>query len=380
MKIVHISLSGAYTDNLSYQENYLSKYHQKMGLDTYLIASEWMYDDNGNYTKCKKQEYVDDFGVKVIRLKMKGEDRIDKPIRRYYGLMDALERINPDIIFHHGCQSVEEKTVIKYCKKNKNVVLYVDNHADFSNSASTWLSKNIQHKILWRWFAKRINPYVKKFYGVLPARVDFLVDLYGLPKEKVELLVMGADDDLVSKADTPELKHTVRAQYNISDDDFLIMSGGKIDLFKQQVLYLMDAVNEIQNPKVKLIVFGSVVDELKEEVAKRCSDKVQYIGWIKSVDSYKHFAASDLVVFPGRHSVFWEQVAGQGIPMIIKYWNGTTHVECGGNTILLKDDSVNEISKAITMSIDNYSSMKNAAEANRSKFMYGEISRKSIDL
>ena len=42
-----------------------------------------------------------------------------------------------------------------------------------------------------------INPYVNKFYGVLPARVDFLINEYKLPKNKVELLVMGADDDCI---------------------------------------------------------------------------------------------------------------------------------------------------------------------------------------
>lgn len=378
MKIVHITLSGAYTDNLSYQENYLTKYHKKMGFDVYIIASEWMYDDKGKFAKCERHEYVDDYGVNVIRLKMKGKDRIDKRIRRYYGLTEALEQINPDIIFHHGCQSVEEISVINYCKNHRDVVLYVDNHSDFSNSASTWLSKNIQHKVFWRWFAQRINPYVKKFYGVLPARVDFLVNMYKLPREKVELLVMGADDDLAAEANTPESKNRIREKYNISESDFLIITGGKIDLFKWQTLNLMDAVNSMDNRNVKLIVFGSVVDELKDEVEKRRSEKVQYIGWVKSSDSYGFFAAADLAVFPGRHSVFWEQVAGQGIPMIIKYWNGTTHVDCGGNIILLNDDSTEEIVKAISLSIDNYSSMKEIAEKSRKRFLYGEIAKKSI--
>lgn len=53
---------------------------------------------------------------------------------------------------------------------------------------------------------KKIEPYVKKFYGVLPARVDFLIDVYNLPKEKCELLVMGADDDLVKKNEKPEIR------------------------------------------------------------------------------------------------------------------------------------------------------------------------------
>lgn len=74
----------------------------------------------------------------------------------------------------------------------------MDNHSDFSNSARNWLSKNVLHKIVWRTMAKN-RTICKKFYGVLPARVDFLIDVYNLPKEKCELLVMGADDDLVKR-------------------------------------------------------------------------------------------------------------------------------------------------------------------------------------
>ena len=63
MKIVHISISGAYTDNLSYQENYLTKYHVILGHDVYLITSEWMYDDRGNYVKAANNDYKKIFWI-----------------------------------------------------------------------------------------------------------------------------------------------------------------------------------------------------------------------------------------------------------------------------------------------------------------------------
>lgn len=380
-KIVHISISGPYTDGVSYQENYLTKYHAKMGYQVFLIASEWMYDQNGQLAKASCNDYMDENGVRVIRLPLKGKDNIQKKLRRYDGLMRYLEDIRPDIIFHHGCQSVEEATVVKYCKTHKNVRLYVDNHSDFSNSASSWLSKNIQHKMLWKYYAQMINPYVRKFYGVLPARVDFLIDMYDLPKDKVELLVMGADDECVQSAASPEVRNKIRKQYGIKKDDFLIITGGKIDLFKRQILLLMDAVNQINNPKVKLIVFGSVVDELKEQVYERCSSQVQYVGWVKTVESYEYFAASDLVVFPGRHSVFWEQVAGQGIPMVIKFWEGTTHVDCGGNVKFLKEDSVQEIIQVIEEVINvDYFKMNSMAKSVMAKFRYSYIAKRSIEI
>ncbi|HEY8890102.1 MAG TPA: glycosyltransferase family 4 protein [Clostridium sp.] len=383
MKVVHICLSGVVTDNFSYQDNLLSKYHVKLGYHVTFIASQWEYNTKGILKPFEKNDYVNDDGVKMIRLKMRGKDDFNKKYKRFYGLREALEVEHPGIIFIHGCQFPDIDKVVNYLKKNIEVKVYIDNHADFSNSATNWLSKNILHKILWKRCAQLIEPYTIKFYGVLPARVDFLKNIYKLPAEKCELLVMGSDDERVLQAKRLEVRKKIRTSFNICDNDFLIITGGKIDLFKIQTLLLMQAVKNIQNERVKLIVFGSVVPELKDKI-NVLSDKtkVQYIGWIQSNDSYDYFAAADLAVFPGRHSVFWEQVVGQGIPMICKYWEGTTHVDLGGNVEFLKEDSVKEIKKKLEQIINNpqqYNRMKSIAQEKGMKvFSYKEIARRSI--
>lgn len=384
MKITHLMLACFYIDNYSYQENLLPKYHKKMGYDVEIIASLESYDSNGNSIYLDAgSKYINEDGIPVTRLDYKRFPGANK-LRYYIGLRQELDRIGPDIIFIHGVQFSDIRVVAKYCKLHKNVIVYADNHSDFSNSARNWVSKRIIHEIVWRRCAQIINPYVKKFYGVLPARVDFLVNEYKLPKDKVELLVMGADDSEVNAAEDIQVRREVRKRYSIQEDDFLIMFGGKIDAFKTQILLLMDAVNNIADSSVKLIVFGSVTQELKAEVENRCSDKVQYIGWKKPKESYPLFAASDLVVFPGRHSVFWEQVAGQGIPMLCKKWDGTTHVDLGGNVIFLTNDSQEEIEKYISelsKKGDLYIKMKNVAQTVAAKhFLYSEIAKRSIEV
>ena len=57
------------------------------------------------------------------------------------------------------------------------------------------------------------------------------------------------------------------------------MTGGKIDLAKTQTLLLMKAVGQMYEDRFRLIVFGSVVEELKEELSSLVDGKkVQYIG------------------------------------------------------------------------------------------------------
>lgn len=383
MKIVHVMLCGPVTDGWSYQDNLLTKYHRKSGYDVTMITSQWVWGENGNLVKFEKTNYRNEDDVKVIRLPMKGRDDFSRKFKRYDGLKETLESESPDILFIHGVSFCDAKVVTKYICTHKIERVYVDNHSDFSNSGTNWLSKNILHKIIWKHYAQMLNPYVTKFYGVLLARVDWLVDMYGLPKEKCELLVMGADDEKAVAAFRTNARTKIREKYRIAPDDFLIMTGGKIDPAKAQTLQLMDAVAQIKNPRVKLIVFGSVTSDLQRQVNARCiENKVWYIGWIKSDDSYKYFAAADLVVFPGRHSVFWEQVAGMGIPMFCKYWEGTTHVDLGGNAEFLYQNSAYEIQTKIEELLNNpekYESMQIVAKKGAKYFSYKDIAERCVE-
>lgn len=384
MKVVHLCLGSFYPDNYSYQENLLPKFHKELGYEVEVIASTQSFDSHGKV--CYLQNtgtYQNEYDIKVTRIPYKTESKIWKKLKRYQGCYDALKLANPDIIFVHGGQFLDIDQVVRYVKENPSATVYVDNHADFSNSATNWFSKNILHKIIWKHCEKEIEPFTKKFYGVLPVRVDFLKEMYGLPASKCELLVMGADDELVHAASDPNVRSKIRNKYGIKENDFLVMTGGKIDQWKTQTLLLMQAVRNIKAENVKLIVFGSVTQELQDQVdALADGKKVQYIGWVQSKDSYQYFAAADLVVFPGRHSVFWEQVTGQGIPMLVKDWPGTHHVDLGGNVVFLKEDSVSEIEKNINHLVecpDEYKKMKKIAkEKGMNVFSYKNIADRAL--
>lgn len=387
MKILHICLANFYIDGYSYQENLLPKYHKKMGLDVEIIASLVSFNENGE--QCilgKGGSYFNEHNILVTRLEYKGF-LLSKRLRVYRGTYQAICKSKPDTIFIHGCQFLDIKSIVKYVKLNPSVKIYVDNHADFSNSARSFLSKNVLHKIIWRYCAHKIEPYTVKFYGVLPARVEFLKDVYKLPEAKIKLLVMGADDEKVVEAREERTRNAIREKYNIKTDDFLIITGGKIDNAKKQILLLMEAIRRINDNynNVKLLVFGSIINELIEDINKYVDGhNIQYIGWIESDESYKYFAAGDLAVFPGRHSVYWEQVVGLGTPIIAKYWEGTTHIDIGGNCLFLFNDTVDDIEKAVTETIKNkelYSNMREVAITKGMEvFSYEKIAKASIGI
>jgi hypothetical protein len=369
------------TDGWNYQDNMLPKYHKRLGHDVTIVTSHFVYDNKGQLAIDERNQYVNEHDVKVIRLKSTPKKQGSR-LKKFPGLYNTIVNEHPDILFVHCPQFRDSTTVVKYMKKHPNVKLFVDNHADFSNSASGWLSKKVLHGVWWKYYARLLVPYATKFYGVLPARVDFLVEQYGIPKEKVKLLVMGADDDYVEAASIPESINGVRNELGLDPNNFVIVTGGKIDKAKTQTMLLMEAVKNINRENIKLVVFGSVDAELKERFMSLVDgEKVKYIGWIDSSESYRYFACADLVCFPGRHSVFWEQVAGQGIPMLVKYWTGTTHVDCGGNVKFIEKDSMETIISCLDeiASKEKYQIMKVIADNCKEQFLYSEIARRSIE-
>ncbi|MFR2820792.1 glycosyltransferase family 4 protein [Clostridium sp.] len=384
MKVVHICLCGPVTDGWNYQDNMLTKYHRKMGNEVTIITCKSIWGKNGVLEKDTRSNYINENDIKVIRLENRIGRDVTSKFKVYKSLYKSIENEKPDILFIHGVAFLDVITIRKYLKKNNTVKVFVDNHSDFSNSATSWVSLNILHKVIWRHMAKIIEPYTEKFYGVMPARVDFLTEIYNTPKEKTELLVMGGDDEKISDVKNPQIINKLRETLNISDSDFVIVTGGKIDEAKAQTLLLMEAVKNF-NDNVKLIVFGSVAESLKSKFDKLCdSNNIIYAGWVSSDDSYKYFELANLVVFAGRHSVFWEQVVAQGKPMVCKHWEGTTHIDVGGNVKFLIKDDINEIYNTISNIIldDNiYSKMKEASENRGSKrFSYKNISEKSISM
>lgn len=385
MRITHLCLACFFPDGYSYQENMLPKYHKKLGHEVSVIASLQTYDKDGHLKYMDgPKEYLNEYGIPVYRLCYQKPEMICKKVKRYVGTYDALEKTDPEILFIHGCQFMDVAEVVRYKKKHPNLKVFVDNHADYKNSAKSFISKQIMHGILWKAEARKLLSITEKFYGVLPARVDFLKDVYRLPDNKVDLLCIGADDEFVLKYSSTEARTKTRTRYGYSDDDFVIITGGKINSNRPETLELMKTVINCSKPKLKLLIFGVVEATYKpifDELSK--NDKIDFIGWLSPEETYENIAASDLVVFPGLHSVMWEQAVAQGIPCLFRKIPGFDHVDIGGNAYFCEDVSERGLSNALNHILGDktrYEKMKKAAnKSERKQFYYSEIARRCIE-
>ena len=377
MKILHICLANFYIEGMGYQENILPAYHVESGYDVSILTSAHIFDRKKSGGKdC----YVNDFGATVKCLKNKYE-RTGRRFRIYSGLYEEICSLSPDIIFVHGGQFVSLKDVIKYCKKNREVKLYIDQHADYYNSPVNSIRSKLFAKCVIGHYMRKAEKYTRKFWGVTPWRCQFLNEIYGISKEKIALLNMGGDDRKIDFEKKDIIRESLRKELGFTASDFVAVTGGKIDKAKN-IHLLMRAVKDINNDNIKLVVFGKQAEGMKDEISFLAEDShIKYIEWLPADKVYDYFLMADLAVFPGTHSVLWEQACACGLPALFKDWVGMRHVNVNGNCEFLYNDSADEIATKISEIYSDkeyYNRMKSAAEECKKEFFYSEIAKKSI--
>lgn len=380
-KILHIIVCNFYVEGAGYQENLLPRAHKQQGYDVTIVTKQYYFDGSGKALKREVGSYVNQDGIKVITLKETAHMRgLDYFRRKTSGLYSAIDSIAPDIIFMHGSTEIDSLDVVRYVKSHPSVKLYVDQHGDYYNCNYTgilgWLALNLVHKPIVRYVSK----YAIKMWGTTPWRVQFLQDMYGVAPQKTDLLIMGADESQIHWEDRTIIRSNIRKKYNISDDDFLIVTGGKINEAKN-IHLLVEAVIRLNLAKLKLLIFGQPDAQMQSYFNNISSPNIIQLGWIDSLYAYDVFLSADLACFPGTHSVLWEQAVACGLPSIFKLWDGMRHVKVNENAILLPEvsaDTLMETIESICSSQDVYNTMKRDACAIRNQFNYSVISKRAI--
>lgn len=381
MKIVHIAPNAPYNEGWSYQENYLPRFQAQLGHEVLLIITNQEHKE-GCIQETECIDYFSADGFRVIRLK---QVRVKCPvISRVLGKLNVyeiLERERPDFVFYHGLLSATIFQVCRYKKiENPNCVIVQDNHLD--QNIGFGIPVTLRQKcvrLIYRTIFKLTKKDIAKVYGVTPWRQQYAQEYFHVPPEMTDVLIMGAADEKIHFSQHEALRREIRTVNQIQKDDFLIVSGGKIDE-KKKIHLLMEAVNRLQG--VKLIVFGNVLEDVEEEFEQQLSEKVKWVGFIPSDKAYDYFLAADLIVFPGQHSVLWEQACACKIPCLFARWEGMEHVDNGGNSDFIDDVTVETLIKKILelKFTAKYEQMKiTAASEKTDVYLYSKIAEKSLE-
>lgn len=379
MKIVHICFSDPYVDGWGYQSNLLPCYLQQMGVDNYVIASaihfpSYMKSDDVEIIKIKGSQYEID-GIKIYRIQTK---KFSSSLIAPIGLMDVLKKIQPDAIFHHNFNCTSLPIAARYAKCH-HIPMVVDNHADTINMTKhkSWIW--FYYKFLVTLTCKLCRNQIYKAYGVTHSRCDFIHDYYGLTRDKIDFLPIGADVDL---ADTIRSISDLRSRYSYQESDFLVVSGGKMGKEKGTD-NLIRAVGELQAiyPQLKLVLFGKFEDYDTETQANNSCITTVY-GWCDRMKTLELLKMADVACWPIHHTTLIEDAVSVCTPLINRK-TGTTEHLIEGNGIWIekgtKDEIKNALIQILDQSIEQKKTMQSACKKMRDTVSYRTVAKKLLN-
>ncbi|BCZ49020.1 hypothetical protein psyc5s11_50870 [Clostridium gelidum] len=302
MKIVLIGLASVFTEGMTYQDNLLANQLRYDGHEITIISECYKYQD-GVIVKTHEEDKVLPNGIHLVRIKYRNilGDFISGKIRAVKGLYNILEQECPDIIFHHGLQSYELLTIVKYKKKHTDIKIFLDSHEDFNNSATNFLSKYILHKMYYKYIIRRVLPYIDKVFCVAYESFDFLRQLYGVPDNLMEFYPLGGI--ILDESIREEKRIKIRKKLMLKNANILMVHSGKMDKLKRTD-EIIKAFMQVKSDKFRLLLIGTMQDDVKKDIFPliESDNRIKFLGWKNGDELLNYLCACDLYVQPGTQS------------------------------------------------------------------------------
>jgi 1,2-diacylglycerol 3-alpha-glucosyltransferase len=318
MKILHLCLSCFYIDGYAYQENMLVAEHVRAGHSVHVLASTETFGSDGRLSYVAPSSYMGSDGAMVERLpyRFASVPRFAQKIRAYPGVTARLREIAPDVIVFHGLSAYALLEVSRYVKQNRGVVLYADSHEDFNNSARVWVSKWLLHFLFYRAIFQMSLPSIRSVLCVSKETELFTRDFYGCPAAKIEYLPLGGK--VFSDEEYNQLRKTVRAEYQWSDDLRIFVQSGKFDTAKR-LLDSLAAFSALPDQNLRLVLAGVFMSDIKDQVEDlvRKDPRIIELGWLDTQRLTSLLVGADVYVQPGSQSATMQMALCCRKPVIV---------------------------------------------------------------
>lgn len=319
MKVAHVCLSCFYIDGFSYQENELVRQHVESGEEVVVIASTETYGADRALTYVQPSTYMGSDGARVIRLPYRKllPHAVMRKLRMHPGVYELLCELKPDVILFHGLCGWELHAVARYKRENRTVKLYVDSHEDHNNSARTFVSKHILHRLYYAWVIRRCLRYFDKILCVSLDTVEFVKETYSVPEDDVEWFPLGGhifgDEEYVQR----RLRGRRRA--DVHGGQVLVLQTGKMGR-RKRILESLSTFTATEAIDMRLVLAGSFDQDVQAEaLAKVAADpRISFLGWQSAEELKDLLCAADLYVQPGTQSATMQMSLCARCPVVLE--------------------------------------------------------------
>jgi len=318
MKIVHVVQH--YMPGHTYQENYLPAAMAKLGHEVTIVAGV----DNPDFykgTPQKEGDKIREKGVSVRYTKIFYK-RFYTPVPNLYAILCEEK---PDLVFVHGFILTRSPQLLRYARRNRACVFAADTHetyllaynACFTGAARDRIRHFVYFRCVYRVWRRIVENRYRCVFYVTPPRKTFAMQEFGFPERILKPLWMGADFDMLPYGNKPALRESIRKQYGIPADARIMVLAGKLD-GKKRPAELAEAFRRLDGLNWWLVYAGSMEPDVRARVERSAggTGRIVFTGLLSGDEVLEHIAASDLAVYPGAHSVLWEQTVCLGIPAV----------------------------------------------------------------
>lgn len=318
MKIVHVCIVDAYSDGWNYHRNILSERNRMDGHEVTIITTKYSMRNDGSSMLDKVGVSFNSRGIKIVRL----DDfvsflpmHISRKLNWTNGLYEAIVDEAPDVIMVHNPQIFNLNVIARYKRKNKNVVLVGDTHADYNTSiGKNRFKSTIVQKLLWRNIIKKSFDSFDKFCYITPEAKGFFEQMYAVDLSGAQLTPLPGK--IIEKLEKEKIRHDVRRSMKIEEDTLMFVHSGKLEK-RKKTQELINALRK-SSIKCKLVVIGEIPEsnaQLRELLESDC--RILYLGWKSGEELRDIITASDLYLQPGTMSITMQTSICVGTPVML---------------------------------------------------------------
>jgi glycosyltransferase involved in cell wall biosynthesis len=315
-KLLHITYQ--FHPEMGYDVNLFATYADP-GMEVIILTSDNL--DLWNTTAAevaeKDNQIYSRFGVRIIRLRSfktgKKKAGIFIP-----GLNSAIDRINPQIIFFHGLESVTFAWSI-FRQLGKRYVV-ADTHTLFNQFIDlTFLGglylKGLFKPLIIRKMRKWNCPV---FYTAKENKR--VLEWYGFPDSQIYNNEICTNLEVFRKVETD--RNTVFP--GIDPHSKVILYTGKFDHFKQPAL-ILDAIKTVQDKvdfNLSVVFVGprneSYITTLLKQEPENKNIKIFIQPAVSNHELYLYYSAADIAVFPRQNTLSSLDAQACGLPVIME--------------------------------------------------------------
>jgi UDP-glucose:(heptosyl)LPS alpha-1,3-glucosyltransferase len=263
-----------------------------------------------------------------------------------------LKKSDFDIVFNNGCGATCIQDIIVAASLHKAWAV------ETRKSGLKRFFLNPLH--YWTFTIEKFN-YKKRKYKKIIAISEFikrhLIHYYGLPGEDIVVIHHGVDLEEFTPSKKGIYRSDIRRGLGISEDDLLLVFTGK-EFRRKGLLYVFEALSEIKDKKVKLLVIGAgEIGQFKNIALKLGIEKdIVFLG--HSPEVAKYYAASDAFVFPSTFDAFGMVVLEAmacGLPVIVSPTAGASELvdNMKEGVLLRKYDDITGLVENIKLLLNN---------------------------